>query len=97
MISAVTTIHVLVAFVLMISVLLQTGKGAGLGAAFGGTSSSVFGARGPASLIGKVTTVAAIIFMTTSFVLAMYARGGPGRTLELPEELPTAAQAAPGP
>jgi preprotein translocase subunit SecG len=79
--SGVTAVHVFAALILMISVLLQTGKGSGLGAAFGGTSSSVFGARGPAGLIAKVTAVAAVIFMTTSFTLAMAARGGSGSSL----------------
>ncbi|MDR2612576.1 MAG: preprotein translocase subunit SecG [Deltaproteobacteria bacterium] len=79
--SGITIIHVIAALILMVSVLLQTGKGSGLGAAFGGSSSSVFGARGPAGLIAKVTAVAAVIFMTTSFTLAMAARGGAGASI----------------
>ncbi|MDR2349583.1 MAG: preprotein translocase subunit SecG, partial [Deltaproteobacteria bacterium] len=67
--SAVTAVHIAVAIILMISVLLQTGKGSGLGAAFGGSSSSVFGSRGPAGLIAKITAVAAVIFMVTSLTL----------------------------
>jgi preprotein translocase subunit SecG len=99
MISAVTALHIFVAFVLMISVLLQTGKGSGLGAAFGGTSSSVFGARGPATLFSKVTTFAAVVFMATSLVLALNARRAD--TLDLPETVAppveTPADAAPLP
>ncbi|MDR1677789.1 MAG: preprotein translocase subunit SecG [Deltaproteobacteria bacterium] len=72
--SFITTIHVIVAVILMISVLLQTGKGSGLGAAFGGSSGSVFGARGPATLIARITTVAAIIFMVTSLTLSVFAQ-----------------------
>ena len=80
--TAITTIHVIVAIILMVSVLLQSGKGSGLGAAFGGSSSSVFGSRGPASLIGKVTSVAAIIFMVTSLTLSIFAQGGgPSRSV----------------
>ncbi|MDR3134539.1 MAG: preprotein translocase subunit SecG [Deltaproteobacteria bacterium] len=70
----ITFIHVIVAIILMISVLLQTGKNSGMGAAFGGTSSSVFGARGPATLISRVTTMAAIIFMVTSLTLSVFAQ-----------------------
>jgi preprotein translocase subunit SecG len=72
----ITSIHILVAVILMISVLLQTGKGSGLGAAFGGGSSgSVFGSRGPATFISRVTSVAAIVFMVTSFTLSISAQG----------------------
>ncbi|MDR1080601.1 MAG: preprotein translocase subunit SecG [Deltaproteobacteria bacterium] len=74
--SGIAIVHVSAAVILMISVLLQQGKGSGMGAAFGGSSTSVFGARGPAGLIAKVTAAAAVVFMTTSFTLAMAARGG---------------------
>ncbi|MDR3204926.1 MAG: preprotein translocase subunit SecG [Deltaproteobacteria bacterium] len=73
--AAITSIHVMVAVILMVSVLLQTGKGSGLGAAFGGSSSSVFGSRGPATIISRVTSVAALIFMTTSLILSIFAHG----------------------
>ncbi|MDR2301187.1 MAG: preprotein translocase subunit SecG [Deltaproteobacteria bacterium] len=94
MFSFITLIHVVVAIILMISVLLQTGKGTGLGAAFGGSSSSVFGARGPATFIGRVTTVAAIIFMVTSLTLSVFAEGAykRGSVIEAePEPAPVAA------
>jgi preprotein translocase subunit SecG len=61
--------------VLVLTVLLQAGKGAGMGAAFGGSSGSVFGARGPATLIGKITCAAAVIFMCTSLFLAISQSG----------------------
>lgn len=67
-----TILHVFVCFVLVLIVLLQTGKGASIGAAFGGGSSqTLFGSRGAASFLGKVTTIAAIIYMLTSLTLAM--------------------------
>jgi preprotein translocase subunit SecG len=93
--SGITIVHVFAAVILMISVLLQTGKGSGLGAAFGGSSSSVFGARGPAGLIAKVTAAAAVVFMATSFTLAMAARGGSGSSIvpDDPVALPAAAEA----
>jgi preprotein translocase subunit SecG len=61
--------------VLVLTVLLQAGKGAGMGAAFGGSSGSVFGARGPATLIGRITCAAAVIFMCTSLFLAISQSG----------------------
>ncbi|MBI4639597.1 MAG: preprotein translocase subunit SecG [Candidatus Tectomicrobia bacterium] len=63
-------IHVVVALALILIVLLQTGKGASLGSAFGGASQTVFGSRGAGSFLGKVTTAAAILFMLTSLTLA---------------------------
>ena len=69
--TIVVIIHVLAVVVLVLSVLLQAGKGAGMGAAFGGGSSSVFGARGPATLISKITCAAAVVFMCTSLFLAV--------------------------
>jgi preprotein translocase subunit SecG len=63
-------------------VLLQTGKGAGLSGVFGGggaASESFFGGRGPSTFLAKLTTVAAIMFMVTSLVLAKLStmpRGG---------------------
>jgi len=68
-------IHVLAVVVLVLTVLLQAGKGAGMGAAFGGSSGSVFGARGPATFIGKVTCAAAVVFMCTSLFLALSQSG----------------------
>jgi preprotein translocase subunit SecG len=63
-------LHVLVATILILMVLLQKGKGADIGAAFGGASQTVFGPRGAQSFLSKLTTGAAIIFMLTSFTLA---------------------------
>ncbi|MDR2827080.1 MAG: preprotein translocase subunit SecG [Candidatus Adiutrix intracellularis] len=64
-------IHISMALVLVLTVLLQAGKGAGMGAAFGGSSGSVFGTRGPATFISKITCIAAIIFMLTSLHLSL--------------------------
>ena len=62
--------HVIVCFALILIVLLQTGKGQDMGAAFGGASQTLFGSAGPATFLNKLTTVAAIIFMLTSLALA---------------------------
>ena len=73
--SVVIIIHVLAVVILVLSVLLQAGKGAGMGAAFGGSSGSVFGARGPATFIGKITCAAAVVFMCTSLFLTINKSG----------------------
>lgn len=68
---AVVTIHVLVCFILILVVLLQSGKGADLAGAFGGGGTqTAFGSRGPASFLSKATTVAAVVFMLTSIALS---------------------------
>ncbi|MEE9304720.1 MAG: preprotein translocase subunit SecG [bacterium] len=72
MITTVLVLHILVSFALIAIVLLQTGKGASMGAAFGGSSQTVFGSRGPASFLHKLTTAAAVIFMLTSLGLSIY-------------------------
>ena len=63
-------IHVLVSFFLIGIVLLQHGKGADVGATFGGSNQSLFGTEGPLPLLNKITTGAAIVFMGTSVALA---------------------------
>lgn len=63
-------IHVLVCFFLIGIVLLQHGKGADIGATFGGSSQSLFGSEGPVPLLNKITTFSAIVFMGTSVTLA---------------------------
>jgi preprotein translocase subunit SecG len=65
-----TIIHIIVSLFLILVVLAQQGKGQDLASAFGGGgSSAAFGARGTATLLSKVTTVAAVIFMLTSLGL----------------------------
>jgi len=64
-------IHVIVCIALIMIVLLQTGKGADMGAAFGGGSSqTLFGSTGASTFLSKATTVAAVVFMLTSLILA---------------------------
>lgn len=63
-------IHVIVCVSLILIVLLQKGRGADMGAAFGGSSQALFGGAGPASFLTKITTAAAVIFMITSLSLA---------------------------
>jgi preprotein translocase subunit SecG len=69
---AIATLHVIVCIILVLVVLLQSGKGADLAGAFGGgATQTAFGSRGPASFLSKMTTVAAVIFMLTSIGLSM--------------------------
>lgn len=64
-------IHVVVCIALIMIVLLQTGKGADMGAAFGGGSNqTLFGNTGASTFLSKATTMAAIVFMVTSLALA---------------------------
>lgn len=64
-------LHIFVSIILIAVVLMQSGKGAEMGASFGaGGSQSVFGAGGGSTFMSKLTTGAAIIFMLTSLVLA---------------------------
>jgi preprotein translocase subunit SecG len=66
-------IHLLVCFVLILIVLLQAGKGANMGAAFGGSSQTVFGSSGAGTFLGKLTAGVAIVFMLTSLTLTYMA------------------------
>ena len=70
MLTIITILHVLVCVALVLIVLLQAGKGAELGAAFGGASQTIFGSAGAMGFLSKLTTVAAVIFMITSLLLA---------------------------
>ena len=69
MFGFVTVLHVIVCVALIMIVLLQTGKGAEMGAAFGGSTQTVFGSSGPAGFLNKLTTAVAIFFMITSLAL----------------------------
>jgi preprotein translocase subunit SecG len=72
MVIALTILHVLMCFAIIGIVLLQSGKGADIGSAFGGAGSqAVFGSMGTPTLLGKITTGVAIVFTLTSFSLAL--------------------------
>ncbi len=74
MYTLVVILHVIVCFLMIAAILLQSGKGAEIGAAFGGSSQTVFGSRGPGTFLSKVTVAAAIIFMLTSLGLAIMSK-----------------------
>jgi preprotein translocase subunit SecG len=66
------SLHVAVSLLLVSMVLLQKGKGADIGAAFGGgASNTIFGPRGAQSFLSKLTAGAAIVFMLSSLILAL--------------------------
>ena len=89
-------IHVIVCIALIMIVLLQTGKGADMGAAFGGGSSqTLFGSTGASTFLSKATTAAAIIFMLTSLVLAYMSGHRPGEQSVVTDTPPAQTQAAP--
>ncbi|MDL2329531.1 preprotein translocase subunit SecG [Desulfosarcina sp. OttesenSCG-928-A07] len=82
-------IHVLVCIALIMIVLLQTGKGTDMGAAFGGGSSqTLFGSSGASTFLSKATTVAAIVFMLTSLTLAYRAGGKVPKSVVLDHNTP---------
>jgi preprotein translocase subunit SecG len=77
-----TVVHVLVSVLMIMIILLQTGKGAEIGAAFGGGySQTLFGSSGPVGFLNKLTTVVAIFFMLTSLLLAVGATRRPSMPL----------------
>jgi preprotein translocase subunit SecG len=82
MVIAVTILHIIVCIGLILVVLLQTGKGAEIGAVFGGGSSStIFGSSGAGNFLTKLTTGMAIIFMITSLTLGYFAGRRPSATI----------------
>lgn len=91
-----TLLHIAVAFVLILVVLLQTGKRADLAGAFGGGGSqTAFGARGAATLLSKVTTWSAGIFMATSLGLSLLGSGSGGGSESVLDSAPPPASSAP--
>jgi len=92
-------IHVLVCIALIMIVLLQTGKGSDMGAAFGGGSSqTLFGSTGASTFLSKATTGAAIVFMLTSLGLAYmssHRTGSVSIVTETPAPIEGSAQPAP--
>ena len=92
--TLVTILHVLACFVLILVVLLQAGKGANMGAAFGGSSQTVFGSSGAGTFLGKLTATVAVIFMLTSLILT-YTASHRGSSLVERSKMPITQQAPP--
>ena len=84
MIILITVVHVIACVILVLVVLLQAGKGADMGAVFGGASSTIFGSSGAGNFLTRLTTGAAIVFMTTSLALTYVGSHG-GHSTIMPE------------
>jgi preprotein translocase subunit SecG len=74
MYTLLVVVHIIVCLLMIGAILLQSGKGAEIGAAFGGSSQTVFGSRGPANFLSKFTVATALVFMLTSLSLAILAK-----------------------
>jgi len=93
MVALVVSFHIIASLVLILVVLLQSGKAGDLASTFGSSGSqTAFGARGAATMLTKATAFCAIVFMLTSLSLAiMFTRGSSGTVLEgipQPEQAP---------
>ena len=90
--TVIVVVHVLVCVALILIVLLQAGKGAEMGAAFGGASQTIFGSAGAMGFLSKLTTFAAVIFMITSLLLT-FSSARKGSTIMKERPAPTAPAA----
>src|SRR5215475_13515284 len=83
MVTLVTILHVFVCIFLILVVLLQAGKGGGMGLAFGSSGAqTVFGGSGAGNFLTKLTAGTAVIFMITSLTLAYFASAKEGAWLD---------------
>lgn len=72
MMGLISVLHVLTCIALMVTILLQSGKGGGLAGSFGGgTSQTLFGGRGAATFLSRGATILAIVFFLTSLTLGL--------------------------
>jgi len=92
--TLVTILHVVISITLILVVLLQAGKGASMGAAFGGSSQTVFGSSGAGTFLGKMTAAIAIIFMLTSLTLTYTSSRRPSSSLMENVKAPAATEQA---
>lgn len=95
----ITIVHYLLCLFLIVVILLQAGKGADIGAAFGaGGSQTLFGPRGAATFLNKLTAGVAVAFLGTSLLLVSLSKSGPGGSVlqKVPAmETPTETQPVP--
>ena len=89
-------IYVLVCFFMVIIVLLQQGKGSGMGATFGGGGQTLFGSRGQTTPLQKMTTIMAFLFMALSVLLATMSGGDESALYQPPSDKPVGLQPAEG-
>ena len=94
LISLLLVVQVLCAIGVIVLVLLQHGKGADMGAAFGGgASGSLFGASGSANFLSRFTAILAVVFFASTLVLAMYGHRRQAAPTSVMESVPAAAPA----
>ncbi len=94
--TAITVFHVIGALVLIVVILLQSGKGAAMGSGLGGGSSqTMFGSSGAGNFLTKLTTGVAILFMITSLTLATLSSKKDSRSVMQGVETPAESQPAP--
>jgi preprotein translocase subunit SecG len=98
MITLVTVVHIIVSIGLSLVVLLQTGKGADIGAVFGGSSSTLFGSSGAGNFLARLTTGMAVVFMFTSLTLGYFAGRKPSASIfdSRPPGVGESAESQPG-
>jgi preprotein translocase subunit SecG len=75
MFGFVLALHVLVCLVMVVVILLPSGKGGGLAGAFGGGGSTIFGGRGATTVLTRATMVLGVLFFVTSLSLALMSGG----------------------
>jgi preprotein translocase subunit SecG len=91
----ISVLHYILCFLLIGAILLQAGKGADIGATFGaGSSQTVFGPRGAATFLSKLTAIVAVLFLLTSVSLARCAHRGSSESVL--EKVTVETEAAPG-
>ena len=87
--TLITVVHVFTCDLLVLVVLLQSGKGAEISSSFAGSSQTVFGSSGGANFFTRFTSAAAAVFMITSLVLTIM--GGQSRKSTLFQDAPASA------
>ncbi len=95
--TLVTVVHIFICAMLILIVLLQQGKGADVGATFGGGSNTLFGASGADNLLTRVTTITAFCFMITSVYLASHNKPSAVNQGNLFQNMPEQAPPEPPP
>jgi preprotein translocase subunit SecG len=98
MVTAISIIHIIASIALVLIVLLQTGRGSEIGAAFGsGASQTLFGSSGSSGFMTRLTTGVVVLFMITSLVLAIMYSSHKGSSLRVPAQQAPVEQSAPAP
>ena len=94
--TVITVLHVAGAVILIIVILLQSGKGAAMGSGLGGGSSqTMFGSSGASNFLTKLTTGVAILFMVTSLTLSILSSKKDSRSIMKGVEEPIEEQSVP--